>query len=140
MTTTEKQDDFAIQGMNSRILFLENQVRDLSQSLKEEREEKESLLEILEGQEREIEHLTRDLGRKKESGVTPYQARGKDYYSFVLRIQIGLKNAGFNPGLIDGKMGQATRAALRKFKKANGLSEDNRVDKQTWYLLCRYLN
>ncbi|MCM8792068.1 MAG: peptidoglycan-binding protein, partial [Candidatus Omnitrophica bacterium] len=54
-------------------------------------------------------------------------------------IQIALKNAGYNPGEIDGKMGKQTRQAIRAFQKANGLVVDGKVGKRTWSLLREYL-
>jgi peptidoglycan lytic transglycosylase B len=41
---------------------------------------------------------------------------------FIKSLQQELKRAGLDPGVTDGKMGPATREALRQFQKANGLS------------------
>lgn len=56
----------------------------------------------------------------------------------VREIQACLKNAGFYDGEIDGVKGRKTRAAIRKFQKANGLSADGVVGKRTWEALSKY--
>jgi peptidoglycan hydrolase-like protein with peptidoglycan-binding domain len=40
----------------------------------------------------------------------------------IRSVQSALKNAGFNPGPIDGIFGWRTRAALEKYQRANSLS------------------
>ncbi|MCM8770548.1 MAG: peptidoglycan-binding protein [Candidatus Omnitrophica bacterium] len=57
----------------------------------------------------------------------------------VIDIQTALKNAGFDPGKIDGKMGAKTREAIKAFQKANNLVVDGRVGSKTWALLSQYL-
>ena len=54
-------------------------------------------------------------------------------------IQIALKNAGYDPGSTDGKMGKKTRTAIKDFQKANGLDADGKVGKKTWQILAPYL-
>ena len=54
-------------------------------------------------------------------------------------IQAALKNAGFYTGIIDGKIGKNTRAALREFQKANGLKVDGIAGKKTKGLLSQHL-
>jgi hypothetical protein len=41
---------------------------------------------------------------------------------FIKSLQRELKRAGYDPGVTDGKLGPATRQALRRFQEANGLS------------------
>ena len=53
-------------------------------------------------------------------------------------IQSALKNAGFYPGEIDGKMGAVTREAIKEFQRVNGLKDDGVVGKQTWAKLSAY--
>lgn len=55
------------------------------------------------------------------------------------QIQICLKNAGYNPGTVDGKIGKQTRDAVKAFQKANNLKADGKVGKQTWKLLSKHL-
>jgi len=40
----------------------------------------------------------------------------------VMMVQRALKNTGFNPGPIDGILGSRTKAAIRRFQKANHLA------------------
>jgi peptidoglycan hydrolase-like protein with peptidoglycan-binding domain len=56
------------------------------------------------------------------------------------QIQTALKNAGYDPGPIDGRMGKATRTAIKEFQKANNLGVDGKVGKQTWSVLGQYLD
>jgi len=53
-------------------------------------------------------------------------------------VQTALKNAGFDPGTIDGKGGKQTREAIKAFQKANGLVADGKVGKKTWVALSQY--
>lgn len=55
------------------------------------------------------------------------------------QIQVALRNAGYEPGAIDGKMGRLTKEAVRSFQRANNLAVDGKVGKQTWKLLSKYL-
>ncbi|MFH2144494.1 MAG: peptidoglycan-binding domain-containing protein [Candidatus Omnitrophota bacterium] len=48
------------------------------------------------------------------------------------QIQQALKSAGFDPGLIDGKIGPKTKKAVKDFQKANNLVADGIVGKRTW--------
>ncbi|MDP3722912.1 MAG: peptidoglycan-binding domain-containing protein [Candidatus Omnitrophota bacterium] len=55
-------------------------------------------------------------------------------------IQGALKNAGFDPGPIDGKLGSRTRQAIREFQGVNGLQVDGVVGKGTWAKLAPFLD
>ena len=54
-------------------------------------------------------------------------------------IQKALKNAGFNPGPIDGRMGPKTKKAISDFQRENNLTVDGIVGKKTWAKLNPYL-
>jgi peptidoglycan hydrolase-like protein with peptidoglycan-binding domain len=54
-------------------------------------------------------------------------------------IQAALKNAGFDPGAIDGKFGPRTSQAIKEFQRAKGLKIDGKVGPQTWGELSKYL-
>lgn len=54
-------------------------------------------------------------------------------------IQTGLKNAGCNPGKIDGKVGANTINAIKKFQQKEGLKADGVVGPKTWARLQQYL-
>ncbi|MCX7935644.1 MAG: peptidoglycan-binding protein [Planctomycetota bacterium] len=57
----------------------------------------------------------------------------------VKSVQLALKNAGFNPGPIDGICGERTIAAIRAFQAKEGLKQDGIVGSQTWAKLSAYL-
>jgi len=54
-------------------------------------------------------------------------------------IQTALKNAGVYAGAITGKTGPKTKAAIKDFQKANGLTADGKVGPKTWSKLSTYL-
>ena len=129
-TAGKRGDDYEKQILRKRISFLENKIADLTNILEKEKEKKQDLQEMLGQQEQGI--------RQKRVNISP-EAGTKDYYYFVIKIQTALRNAGFNPGLIDGNMGTRTHVVLKEFQKANSLPVSGRVDKQTWTLLRKYL-
>jgi peptidoglycan hydrolase-like protein with peptidoglycan-binding domain len=49
----------------------------------------------------------------------------------VKAAQQALKDKGHDPGMIDGKMGPKTQAALRDFQKAQGIEATGRLDMKT---------
>lgn len=49
------------------------------------------------------------------------QSKAETKKGIVFNIQNALKNKGFDPGAIDGKMGPGTAAALKAFQKSHGL-------------------
>lgn len=104
---------------------LRNQIQVLEAELKQKDDEIAYLKNILE----KSQQLKTSVGYSPEAKSRPS----------VKQIQIALKNAGYNPGPIDGKMGRQTRQAIRAFQKANGLVPDGRVGKKTWTLLKEYL-
>ena len=104
---------------------LRNQIQVLEQELKKKDEEISSLKALLE--------------QKQQSQVTKTYSFETKSRPSVKQIQIALKNAGYNPGPIDGKMGKQTRQAIKAFQKANGLVPDGRVGKKTWSILRKYL-
>jgi len=50
----------------------------------------------------------------------------------VERLQLALREVGFNPGAIDGRFGHATEAALIAFQRAHGLLADGIAGPLTW--------
>ncbi len=57
----------------------------------------------------------------------------------VSAIQTALKEAGIDPGPVDGKMGRKTQKAIVTFQKLEGLKPDGRIGIRTLTLLERYL-
>lgn len=61
----------------------------------------------------------------------PRQAGAGQSSDFIKGLQRELKRAGYDPGLEDGKMGPATRYALRRFQEDLGLAATGRPDLPT---------
>lgn len=57
---------------------------------------------------------------------------------FTERVQKALRNAGCDPGPVDGRAGAMTKKAIRKFQRDNNLPETGVANKATWDLLRRY--
>ena len=53
----------------------------------------------------------------------------------VVELQQLLRNAGFNPGAIDGIFGQGTQSAVIAFQRSKGLTPDGVVGVATWTAL-----
>lgn len=53
----------------------------------------------------------------------------------VRSAQKQLKEAGFNPGPVDGQLGRQTSRAIREFQQDNGLPATGRLDEPTKELL-----
>jgi peptidoglycan hydrolase-like protein with peptidoglycan-binding domain len=70
----------------------------------------------------------RMLGRKNEG---PEDHRGAMKNQDVMTAQQALKDKGRDPGIVDGKMGRRTRAALADYQKAEGLKVTGRLDNDT---------
>ncbi len=57
----------------------------------------------------------------------------------IRAVQEALHNAGFDPGVIDGRRGPVTEEALALFQKENGLKPDGIIGKKTARMLLKYL-
>jgi peptidoglycan hydrolase-like protein with peptidoglycan-binding domain len=49
----------------------------------------------------------------------------------VEQAQQKLRDAGYDPGAIDGRIGRQTRQAVKKFQQANDLETNGRLDRRT---------
>ncbi|WP_443018059.1 peptidoglycan-binding protein [Sphingobium sp. SYK-6] len=58
------------------------------------------------------------------------QARADRFRAIVRRVQIGLMGQGEYRGIIDGDVGPATRAALRRFQTSHGLTVTGTITPQ----------
>lgn len=121
-----KQRDLQIQGLRNQIQVLETQIQTKNEEISNLRE---SLSKVTE----EKETLAKELISKKRV-IGEVKSRPN-----VKQIQIALRNAGYNPGPIDGKMGRKTREAIRAFQRTNNLVVDGKAGKATWNLLRDYL-
>ena len=65
-------------------------------------------------------------------------APNSGYHYSIMAVQMALRNAGFEIGLVDGKMGKRTTLAIRDFQRSAGLPVSGSIDKHTWELLRRY--
>ena len=54
-----------------------------------------------------------------------------DYEIDIRRVQEILKAAGFDPGVVDGKLGPKTKKAVMAFQQAHGLKVDGKIGFQT---------
>lgn len=123
--TARKEKDLEIQGLRNQVSVLEAQIRSKD-------EEVNSLREALNKITEEKEVTVKQIKKKKIIGEVKSRPN-------VKQIQICLKNAGYNPGSIDSRMGRQTKDAIKAFQKSNNLVADGRVGKQTWNLLKEYL-
>lgn len=123
--TTVKKKDLEAQGLKNQVQVLQMQLQDKDQEIM-------NLREAFDNERKE-----KDLLNKK---LTTMQIRKEAKSPNTKQIQIALKNAGYDPGPIDGKMGAKTREAIKAFQQANGLIPDGKVGKLTWNILLNYLS
>lgn len=71
----------------------------------------------------------------RDIGDAPATSKPGDRGSKVKKLQQALKLTGYYTGSIDGKYGSGTEAAVRKFQRKNGMSEDGVAGKVTIKLL-----
>lgn len=122
--TARKQKEMEIQGLKNQVSVLEAQIQSKDEEINSLREALNKAAE-----EKEAAKLS---GRKKAIGEVKSRPN-------VKQIQTALRNAGYNPGPVDGKPGKQTRDAIKSFQKANDLPADGKVGKRTWALLKDYL-
>lgn len=58
----------------------------------------------------------------------------------VRLVQVILTQTGFNPGKIDGKLGERTKSAVMKFQEAQGLKVDGKIGYQTLGKLATFIS
>jgi N-acetyl-anhydromuramyl-L-alanine amidase AmpD len=116
--TASKQKDLDIQSLKNQVSLLESQVQSKDQEISSLRDELAKASEMKSGGNAGI--VTRGQGNVK-------------------KIQTALKNAGFDPGKVDGKMGKQTRDAIKAFQAAHNLKVNGKVNKSTWAALSKYL-
>ncbi len=96
-----------------------------------------------------IKVFQKDYGLKvsgyvdKKTWVELNKAWEKEFLPFekisIKKIQTALKNAGFDPGLIDGKAGSKTKKAVKEFQESKGLTQDGEIGHKAWEELRKYL-
>jgi peptidoglycan hydrolase-like protein with peptidoglycan-binding domain len=84
------------------------------------------LLWAVPGSRVEVDAAERPLAGREGRETSP--AQGDD---FLKGVQRELKRAGYDPGAQDGKMGPATRYALKRFQRDQGLPVTGEPDVPT---------
>jgi len=125
--TGRKKQNLENQGLRNQISVLEAQIQAKDEEINILREGLIKAAEVNAAQA-----AVKPAGRKKVIGEVKSRPN-------IKQIQIALTNAGYNPGPIDGKMGKATRQAIKAFQQANNLAADGKVGRKTWGLLREYL-
>ncbi|MDD5424206.1 MAG: peptidoglycan-binding domain-containing protein [Candidatus Omnitrophica bacterium] len=82
--------------------------------------------------------ITEEMKEKKPQEIAVQLA--PDENTKNRQVQTALKNAGYDPGTIDGKLGQKSKKAIKDFQAANGLKADGKVGPKTWSKLSAYLS
>lgn len=120
--TMGKKKDLEIQGLRGQISALESR---------------------LESKDQEIANLREDLDRAMQERIVTVKEKAVSIEPKsrpnIKQIQTALRNAGYNPGKIDGRIGGQTREAIKSFQRANNITVDGKVGKKTWELLRVYL-
>ena len=115
---TARKQDLEMQGLRNQISALEAQIQ---------------------SKDEEISGLKDALSKASEEKAGSKRTCEAKSRPTIKMIQVALKNAGFYSGVIDGKIGRQTREAIKAFQKANNLSADGKVGKNTWAILRTYL-
>ena len=121
--TARRSKDFEIQGLRNQVSVLESQLQSKDEEINSLKDQLNSQL-----QEKEV------LSSRRVKVI----AEAK-YRPSIRQIQKALKNAGYDPGTIDGRAGRETKDAIKAFQRANGLRADGKAGKNTWKLLKKYL-
>ena len=104
-----------------------------------------SLQSELQAKDQQIQDLQYQLEQGRQFPETNYGASnyGGTGKSAKIRVsgvsardvQKALAKAGFDPGPVDGRMGRKTKAAIKAFQRAQGLTPDGVVGEKSWKLL-----
>ena len=120
--TGRKQSDMELQGLKNQISVLEAQIQSKDDEIFSLRDELAKA---------QSDSSMNFAGKKKISSEAKSRPNPK-------QIQAALRNAGYNPGAIDGKIGAQTTEAIKAFQSANNLPADGKVGKMTWAVLKEY--
>ncbi len=123
---TKKLHQKDVANLQSQIGTLQGEIARLDQSV---RDSELALRAVREG------GAARPAGTESIFGETtggPIYRTPSGFELPALAIQQALKKAGYYQGAIDGKIGSATKQALRDFQRDNGLVTDGVCGRQTW--------
>lgn len=132
--TTSKQDDLEAQGLRNQITVLETQLQSKDEEIKAL---KDSLASST--AEKQLLPMPIALEAPGQEAATGKITDRERFRPTSRQIQAALKNAGYQPGPIDGKIGKQTKEAIKAFQQANKLEVDGKVGQSTWNLLKDYL-
>ncbi len=125
--TVRKQKDLEIQGLRNQISVMETQLQAKDEEITGLKDELNKAQVISQEKAADQQAVSQKMIPEVKSRPT------------LKQIQIALKNAGYDPGPIDGRHGRQTRSAIKAFQKDNGLHADGKVGKRTWSALKKYL-
>jgi peptidoglycan hydrolase-like protein with peptidoglycan-binding domain len=74
--------------------------------------------------------ITGFVDTKTWAALSSYKAQAMSAKS-IKEAQAALRTAGFDPGLIDGRIGPKTKKAIIEFQSANGLTANGQLDSKT---------
>ena len=69
--------------------------------------------------------------QQRQTGQPSQQGEQALNHEQIQQVQKHLKDAGFDPGPIDGILGESTRAAVREFQQKHGLPQTGHLDETT---------
>ena len=146
-TAARREQERKEKEMQDKLANIEGQLMQMNQQLAELRESKINVPPAVAEREptlrNQLEEITTSPVIASRGSVS---GRGASLAKKHIRVnastksvQMALKNAGFNPGPIDGVCGERTIAAIRAFQAKEGLKVDGIVGSQTWAKLSAYL-
>src|SRR5437867_2999272 len=102
---------------------LKEKTKDTVETMKEKtKDAAETVKEKTKGAAESVKEKAQDVKERMTGG-------GKK--DDVVAAQQALKDKGHDPGMIDGRLGPRTRAALKDYQKAEGLKMTGRLDSET---------
>ncbi|MDD5634005.1 MAG: peptidoglycan-binding domain-containing protein [Candidatus Omnitrophica bacterium] len=118
-------------ALNDRITSIDQRVSDL---------EKKQATEAVMGNQGAVTYVTPAADVAQNQRSTESTSTYSDKVKMTAEdIQIALKNAGYYNGAIDGKLGNRSRQAIKKFQADNNITADGIAGAQTKKLLKAYL-
>jgi murein L,D-transpeptidase YcbB/YkuD len=134
---TQKSSSLDLQAMQSRVDFLEEELKTKDQEITDIQNELRQV-------KQESEYKRADVYEAPTRRITNYEASASTGSGYdadgIIRVegvsanqlQQALKQAGFYQGALDGKIGQKTKEAIKAFQRDNDLAVDGIVGRGTW--------
>jgi peptidoglycan hydrolase-like protein with peptidoglycan-binding domain len=147
---SKSQYETEVRGLRGHIVNLTNQVTRLDsdlqsaqQFLAQEREANDALktqVDTLKAKSAVLVKENQALASAPNRSLEGIYRTPSGFELPALDIQKALVNAGYLTGSVDGKIGPATRQAIREFQTDQGLEVDGVCGEGTWKLLRPFLN